>query len=62
MLRERETAEDMIPRIQRKILTEVLSLPTAPFAEHFVIDYVEAFCRRRNVPVERDPDGNLLVH
>ncbi|MBU0719560.1 MAG: M20/M25/M40 family metallo-hydrolase [Planctomycetes bacterium] len=47
----------------RKILNEMLSLPTAPFAEHFVVDYVERFCRsRRTVSLKRDAAGNLLVH
>ena len=48
--------------IHRKILTEMLSLPTAPFAEHFVLKHVEQFCtRRRGVSVSRDPVGNILV-
>ena len=46
----------------RKILKEVLSLPTAPFAEHYVIDYVERFCRRRpGVELVRDKAGNILA-
>lgn len=50
------------PTIHRRILTEVLSLPTAPFAEHHVIAFIEAFCARRNglVP-QRDTAGNVLV-
>lgn len=48
--------------IGRKILHEMLSLPTAPFAEHFVIAYVEQFCaRRKSVSLTRDRVGNLLV-
>ncbi|MFH0982221.1 MAG: M20/M25/M40 family metallo-hydrolase [Planctomycetota bacterium] len=46
----------------RQILTEVLSLPTAPFAEGVVIDYVRQFCRRRRVlSLTEDRAGNLLV-
>lgn len=46
----------------RKILRELLSIPTAPFAEHRVIAYVERFCKaRRGVTLTRDKVGNLLV-
>lgn len=43
------------------ILRRLLSVPTAPFAEHFVIRFVEAFCRERGAPLSRDAVGNLLV-
>lgn len=45
----------------RKILTELLALPTAPFREQLVIGYVRQFCRRRNLPIRADRFGNLLV-
>jgi len=46
----------------RKILTEVLSLPTAPYAEHAVIDRIRRFCTRRNaLSLTEDRVGNLLV-
>ncbi len=46
-----------------KLLHDMLSLPTAPFAEHKVIAYIEAFCRKRpSVTMTRDPAGNILVH
>ncbi len=46
----------------RRILHEILSIPTAPFAEHLVVDYIERFCRqRRNVMLKRDSAGNVLV-
>lgn len=49
-------------KVNRKILREMLSLPTAPFAEHHVMEYVERFCaRRKKVTLRRDPVGNLLV-
>ncbi len=48
--------------IHRQLLRGLLSLPTAPFAEHRVIDYIEAFCRRRGVRLSRDAAGNMLVH
>ncbi len=56
----------MAPSIQRRthrrILRELLSLPTAPFAEHYVIDYVKGFCaQRRNVTLRLDGVGNLLA-
>jgi len=48
--------------MNRRILHEVLSLPTAPFAEHLVIRYIEAFCRRRGgLELRRDTAGNVLV-
>jgi len=44
------------------IIREVLALPTAPFAEQFVLDYVDSFCRgRRDTRVTSDNAGNLLV-
>jgi putative aminopeptidase FrvX len=48
--------------IQRKILTELLSIPTAPFAEHQVIAHILRFCERfKHVTVKRDAVGNILV-
>lgn len=48
----------------RQILTELLALPTAPFAEHAVIEYIEQFCLRRprNLSLSRDRAGNVLIH
>lgn len=47
----------------RRILTDLLSIPTAPFAEHQVLAYLEDFCRRRpTLTLVRDDAGNLLVH
>ena len=41
----------------------MLSIPTAPFAEHFVIAYIERFvARRKNLRLLRDRAGNVLVH
>ena len=48
--------------INRRILHDVLGLPTAPFAEHFVIAHIERFCaRRKDVALTRDAAGNVLV-
>jgi putative aminopeptidase FrvX len=45
-----------------RILKEMLSIPTAPFAEHGVVDYVQNFCdRRRNITYRVDAYGNLLL-
>jgi putative aminopeptidase FrvX len=44
------------------ILREVLILPTAPFAEHAVVEYIRGFCRRRSLSVRQDSVGNILVH
>lgn len=45
-----------------RILTDLLSLPTAPFAEHAVIRYVRDFCRARlSLRFSQDADGNVLI-
>ena len=45
-----------------KILTELCSVPTAPFAEGRVVEYVERFVEaRRGLKLSRDPTGNLLI-
>src|SRR5437764_12658616 len=45
-----------------KRLTEVCSIPTAPFAEQFVIRYVEKFAAaRQKLRLSRDDSGNLLI-
>ncbi len=44
------------------ILQELCSLPTAPFAEHRVVEYVKRFVRaRRNLQLSSDEYGNLLL-
>lgn len=48
--------------VHRRILCEMLSLPTAPFAEHRVIDHVIRFCEARDgIRITRDAAGNVLV-
>lgn len=45
-----------------KILTELCSVPTAPFAEGRVVQYVERFVKqRRKLRLSRDRFGNLLI-
>ncbi len=52
----------MISKAAARILEELLALPTAPFAERYVMAHVESFCAaRRGVTVKTDPAGNLLV-
>lgn len=49
--------------LHQKILVDMLSIPTAPFAEHAVLNHVRQFCRRLGVTdVCEDKAGNLLVH
>jgi endoglucanase len=44
------------------ILQELCSTPTAPFAEHRVVRYVERFVNgRKNLKLSRDEHGNLLI-
>ncbi|MFQ5462831.1 MAG: M20/M25/M40 family metallo-hydrolase [Phycisphaerae bacterium] len=48
--------------MSRKILIDLLSIPTAPFAEHQVLAYLDRFLGRRKLTdVTRDSAGNLLV-
>jgi endoglucanase len=48
--------------VAQRILRDVLSIPTAPFAEHQVIAYIERFCKQRGgVTLKRDRAGNVLV-
>jgi len=45
-----------------KILKELCSVPTAPFAEQYVVQYVERFVARRpRLKLARDRFGNLLI-
>jgi len=45
-----------------KILTEVCSIPTAPFAEQYVARYIERFVAARpKLKLSRDRHGNLLI-
>ena len=57
---EPPTGSDMRKTIL-KIAKSVLDLPTAPFREHAVRDFIVAFCRARGIAVRRDDMGNLLV-
>jgi endoglucanase len=45
-----------------KLLKEICSIPTAPFAEQYVVRYVERFVKARpGLKLSRDDAGNLLV-
>ena len=45
-----------------KLLTEVCSIPTAPFADQHVIRYVQRFvAARKRLRLSRDSHGNLLI-
>lgn len=53
---------DRWPIDQLQVLHDVLVIPTAPFAEHKVLAYIERFCEaRKGVSTSRDKAGNLLV-
>lgn len=46
----------------RKILTSLCSVPTAPFVEGRVVEFVEDFVRQRpKLRLSRDEHGNLLI-
>jgi len=45
-----------------KLLTQICSIPTAPFAEQYVVRFVEDFVRQRpRLKLARDDHGNLLI-
>src|SRR5687767_5602666 len=45
-----------------RLLSEICSIPTAPFVEHFVVKYVQRFvAARRKLKLSRDRHGNLLI-
>jgi len=43
------------------VARELLPLPTAPFREHRVREYIRVFCRTRGIAVREDDMGNLIV-
>lgn len=44
------------------IAREVFALPTAPYAEHFVVEHIRAFCaRRKYLRMCEDAVGNIVV-
>jgi putative aminopeptidase FrvX len=46
---------------ERRILREVVSLPTAPFREELVQEYILFFARQRGLPARTDGVGNIVV-
>ncbi|HWE03531.1 MAG TPA: hypothetical protein VG326_14090 [Tepidisphaeraceae bacterium] len=58
----RQTPGNSSSASSRKILKELCSVPTAPFAEARVIGFVESFVgARRRLQLTRDVFGNLLI-
>jgi putative aminopeptidase FrvX len=48
--------------MKTQILREVCSLPTAPFVERYVVEYVREFvAARKKLRLSNDPHGNLLI-
>src|SRR5688572_30636123 len=43
------------------LLSDITSLPTAPFVEDAVIAYVRDFAKRRRMRVQSDASGNLMI-
>jgi putative aminopeptidase FrvX len=43
------------------IAQNFLKLPTAPFREHFIVEYVEQFCLERKISLKKDSFGNLIA-
>ena len=45
-----------------QLLAELCSVPTAPFVERHVVEFVEQFVKaRRSLRLSRDRFGNLLI-
>jgi len=42
-------------------LKALLSLPTAPFREHYIIEHVVSVLSKANVPFFKDPCGNIVI-
>jgi endoglucanase len=65
-LRRRGTAGKAVPASRPpveilQLAGDLLRLPTAPYHEHAVRAYVEAYCRHLGLPVMRDGVGNVIV-
>lgn len=43
------------------ILTELCSIPTAPFVEHRVLAWIDAFAKKRRLRITSDKYGNRLI-
>jgi endoglucanase len=52
----------MTPEKFCELARRLMQHPTAPYNEHAVRDEAEKICVENNLPFERDPFGNLLVH
>ncbi len=50
----------MNKRLQ-KLVTDVLSIPTAPYHEHEVIAFIKRFAKRRSLSIRNDRYGNVVV-
>ena len=66
--REGSARTTLAPRVlsvsfrSMKLLTELCSIPTAPFAEQHVVRYIERFvAARKKLRLSRDRHGNLLI-
>lgn len=44
-----------------KLFSDLLSLPTAPYRENAVAEFVQAYAKARDLPVKSDKYGNLIV-
>ena len=43
------------------IARELMPLPTAPYREHAVRDYVKSFCKARRISTRTDDMGNVIA-
>lgn len=47
--------------LRYRLLTQLLSRPTAPFREQQVMDFVSGFLKRNAIPFFSDPAGNIVI-
>ncbi|MFP4053838.1 MAG: hypothetical protein ACLFV7_08245 [Phycisphaerae bacterium] len=45
----------------RRILRDILSAPVAPFREEAMVEVLATWARRRDLPMECDPHGNVTI-
>lgn len=50
-----------MPSAAIKLLTELCSIPTAPFKEHFVLNWIDNFAKQNKIKVTKDSFGNRLL-
>ena len=50
-----------LAKVSQKLISDVVSIPTAPFQEHKVIGYVIRFCLKHGLKMKQDKVGNIFI-